>query len=535
MKLPSNQQHRFAEVPEANIERSAFDRTHTHKTTFEPDYLIPFYVDEVLPGDTFSLDCTNFVRMMSPLTVPVMDNMYFDTFFFHVPLRLLWTNFPKFMGEQANPGDSVSFTTPQIVADAGTGFTVQSLSDYMGLPIGVNSLSVCSFWHRAYNLIWNTWFRDQNLQNSVVVDQDDGPDVITDYVLLKRGKRHDYFTSALPFAQKGTAVSIGLSGTAPVLGIGKLNQNFVQTNQTRYESDGTTTVYATSSEIGDSALDNGYGIQQGITGTGGTTGYPWIRADLSSGTATTINALRLAFQTQKMLERDARGGTRYIELVKSHFQVSSPDLRAVRPVFLGGHSTGLQIQTVAQTSSSDTQPTPQANLSAFAAGTNMRDGFTHSFTEHGVVIGLCMVRADLTYQKSLDKMFTRSTRLDFYWPALSHLGEQAVLNKEIYCDGSANDNLVFGYQERYAEYRYARSKITGKLNSHAATPLDMWHLAQKFTSLPTLSPTFITETMPVARIEAVTTEPAFVMDSFIKIRAVRPMPVYAIPGLIDHF
>lgn len=532
MKMPSStgSQHRFSQVPQVQIERSVFDRSCRHLTTFDPDYLVPIWIDEVLPGDTFSVDQTNFVRLASPLNVPIMDNMYLDTFFFFVPDRLTWTNFQKFMGAQDNPGDSISFTRPQIVADAATGFVVGSLSDYFGLPTGVNSLSVDSKFHRAYNLTWNQWFRDENIQNSAVVDTGNGPDTITNYVLLKRGKRHDYLTSCLPTAQKGAAVSLPLSGNATVV---------------KYPASGAINPqkFMISSTGNLDTTNHGSGPWDSAGSYGGYAGGPnatldpngaWV-VDLTTATATTINALRLAFQTQKMLERDMRGGTRYTELVKSHFGVTSPDARLQRPEFLGGKSSNIQISTVPQTGASSGAGNNVGSLGAFALGTNSRDGFTKSFTEHGVVFCLAMVRADLTYQKSLEKMFTRSTRLDYYWPSLSHIGEQAVLTKEIFCDGSANDAIVFGYQERYAEYRYARSKITGKLNSHAAGTLDYWHLAQKFASYPTLSDTFIKETMPITRIEFVTTQPAFVMDTYTKVKAVRPMPVYSIPGMIDHF
>lgn len=527
MQMPSHMKHVFSEVPHADIPRSVFDRSKSYKTMFNSGYLIPFYRDEILPGDTFNLDATMFVRMPSALQVPVMDNLYLDTFFFFVPNRLVWTNFQKFMGEQTNPGDSTSYTVPVFTA---YNPVAETLSDYLGIPPlgGGATVSHISLYHRAYNLIYNEWFRDQNLQNSVTVDKGDGPDTLANYVLLKRGKRHDYFTSALPWTQKGTAVTAGLTGNAPVTGIGKPNQAYGHTATSVYESNLTNPTYAFSSSTNADQFE--------IKGTAASAAYPVIFADLSAATGLSINALRLAFQTQKMLERDARGGTRYTEIVRSHFGVTSPDARLQRPEFLGGKSTPISINSVPQTSV--TAATPQGNLAAFALATNTRDGFTKSFTEHGMVIGLCMVRAELTYQQGLEKIFSRSTRLDYYFPALSHLGEQAILNKELYLQGSASptdDAAAFGYQERYAEYRYAPSLITGKLRSTYATPLDMWHLAQKFTALPTLGATFIVETPPVSRIVAVTSEPEFVLDAFINCKAVRPMPVYSVPGLIDHF
>lgn len=535
MKLPSNMKHTFSEVPEAEIQRSAFDRSMTHKTMFNSGYLIPFWTEEVLPGDTFNVDLTAFVRMPSALNVPVMDNLHFDTFFFFVPNRLVWTNFVKFMGEQDNPADSVSYTVPIMTAHAPA---AESLSDYFGIPISGattplgagGTISHISLYHRAYNLIWNTWFRDENLQNSVTVDKGDGPDSIANYVLLKRGKRHDYFTSALPWTQKGTAVTASISGSAPITHVTGLPT--IKTIVRKVSDD---TAYDSTDLQG---YTGGILVDGGVTEVYLQPGTGRLVADLAAAGGLSINALRLAFQTQKMLERDARGGTRYTELVKSHFGVSSPDARLQRPEFLGGRSTPIQISTVPQTSATSGQPTPIGKLAAFALGTNTRDGFTKSFTEHGMIIGLCMVRADLTYQQGLDRKFSRSTRLDYYFPALSHLGEQSILNKEIYAQGSVDpttDAAAFGYQERYAEYRYAKSLITGKLRSNYSTPLDIWHLSQKFTALPTLSTTFIQETPPVSRIIAVTSEPEFVMDTFIKCRAVRPMPTYSVPGMMDHF
>jgi len=530
MRLQSPTQHQFSQVPKADVQRSVFNRTHAYKTTFDAGYLIPFYVDEALPGDTLNFNGTLFARLATPI-VPIMDNMYLDTFYFAVPLRLVWSNFQAFMGEK-EPDDVTEYLIPQVVSPAATGWTVGSLWDYFGLPTGVIGLSVSALYSRAYNLIYNEWFRDQNLIDSAVVDLDDGPDTVTDYVLRRRAKRHDYFTSCLPWPQKGPAVELPLSGDAPVYGIGKLTQTYPSSNGPMYETDGTgTRNYATCAQINHTLASNhgDFYVEQDPDNTG----YPNIRANLSEANAATINALREAFQLQRMFERDARGGTRYTEIIRSHFSVISPDARLQRPEFLGGRSTPVTITPVQQTGESGT--TPQGNLAAFGTVASLNEGFVKSFTEHCIVIGLMMVRADVTYQQGIPRQFSRRTREEFYWPALSHLGEQAVLNKEIYAQATAADDEVFGYQERYAEYRYFPSKITGKLRSTASGSLDVWHLAQEFTALPVLNQTFIEETPPVARVIAVSSEPHFIFDSLLKIKSVRPMPVYSVPGMIDHF
>lgn len=531
MKMKSVMQHNFSQVPRADIPRSQFNRSHGHKTTFDAGYLVPVFVDEALPGDTFNLHMTAFSRLLTPL-FPIMDNLHMDSFFFAVPIRLVWDNWQKFNGEQTNPGDSTDYLVPTMTSTAVTGYSNGSLHDYMGLPTEVAGYDHSSLWHRAYNLIWNEWFRDENLQDSVVVDVDDGPDNPADYVLLRRGKRYDYFTSCLPWPQKGTAVELPLGTTAPVRGIGKDNQTY-SAGLSVYESGQTsTTAYASAVGIDTSNINTTFHVQEDPNNTG----YPWIYADLSSATAATINEIREAFQIQRLYERDARGGTRYIEIIKSHFGVTSPDARLQRPEFLGGGSSPVQISPVPQTSSTDAT-SPQGNLAAYGTSVINGHGFTKSFTEHCLILGLVSVRADLNYQQGLNRMWSRQTRWDFYWPALSHIGEQAVLNKEIYLDASANDDLVFGYQERFAEYRYKPSLVTGQFRSNYATSLDAWHLAQDFATLPTLGDTFIQDNPPVDRISAITddTYPHFLFDSYFDLKCARPMPVYSVPGLIDHF
>ncbi len=523
--------HQFAMIPKAEIPRSTFDTQYVHKTTFDGGYLVPIYCDEVLPGDTFNLRMTAFARMATPL-FPVMDNSYLDTFFFFVPNRLIWSNWQKFMGQQTNPNDSISYLVPQQVSPSG-GYPVGSLQDYMGLPtvgqvIAGKTVSHCAFWPRAYNLIWNEWFRDENLQNSVTVDIGDGPDNVANYTLLRRGKRKDYFTSALPWAQKGTAVSIPLGTTAPIFSDGTVPTGKMGTL-------GPFPVKTTSS-------NNSLGLYGG-PGTNDlnlTWSNSGLYADLSQATAATINQLRQSFQIQKLLERDARGGTRYTEIIRAHFGVVSPDARLQRPEYIGGGTTYININPIAQTSATGVTggSTPIGTLSAMGTALSAGHGFTYSATEHGVILGLASVRADLTYQQGLPRMWSRSTRYDFYFPAFAMLGEQAILNKEIYVTGDTTDNQVFGYQERWAEYRYKPSQISGLFKSTSTGTIDAWHFAQKFTSLPTLNATFIQDNPPFSRTTAVGSAAngqQFLLDAFFNVRMARPLPMYSVPGLIDHF
>ncbi|WNK13500.1 MAG: major capsid protein [Microvirus sp.] len=530
--------HRFAMTPRADIPRSSFKIQKTHKTTFDSGWLIPIYVDEVLPGDTFKVRMTAFARLATPI-FPVMDNMYLDTFFFFVPNRLVWSNWVKFMGQRTNPQDSIDYLVPHMVSPAG-GYAAKTIFDYMGLPTAgqvepVSTVKHSALFLRAYNLVWNEWFRDENLQGSVSQAAGDGPDLPSQYTLLKRGKRHDYFTSCLPWPQKGESVRLPLGTTAPIgltpygTGPGQtVNIPIVKEYNTRIDTAGA--LSGGSGQMGALSV----GALGAVIDPNGT-----LYADLSAATSATINQLRQSFQIQKLLERDARGGTRYTEIVRSHFGVNSPDARLQRPEYLGGGSHPIIVNPVAQTSATPSAgtETPLGTLGAMGTGLGSH-GFSSSFVEHGMVIGLCMVRADLSYQQGLRRMWSRETRYDFYFPVFAMLGEQAVLNREIYCQGTAADLDVFGYQERWSEYRYNPSMITGLFRSTTAGTIDSWHLAQRFTTLPTLASTFIQENPPLDRVLAVgaaANGQQLIMDTFFDIRAARPLPLYSVPGLIDHF
>ena len=527
-RVGSSNQHRFSEVPHADIQRSTFDRSHGLKTTFNAGQLVPIYVDEALPGDTFSCNLTAFSRLATPIH-PTMDNAFMDTHFFAVPVRLVWDDFEEFMGEtktykaagsdrlDGTPDFSVAAPVPPTITAGGSGESEGSLSDYFGIPTKVAGLEFSALWHRAYTLVWNDWFRDENLQAPKTLLTTSGADATT-YALLNRGKKHDYFTSALPWPQKGADVTLPLGGQANVHAVGDATDNV--------------SVYSDTESAQHRLFASTVAGQEQVLLSSQTANASTTKlyADLTDATSATINQLRLAFATQKFLEIQARGGSRYIEVVKNHFNVTSPDARLQRPEYLGGGSSPVNISPVAQTSSTDAT-TPQGNLSAIGTTVLSGHSFTKSFTEHTIVIGMVSVRTDLTYQQGLNRMFSRETIYDYYWPTLSTIGEQAVKNKEIYAQGSATDETTFGYQERYAEYRYKPSSVTGKFRSNATGTLESWHYAQEYGSLPLLGDSWIQVTdTNVQRTLAVASEPQFIFDSLFKLRCTRPMPVNSIPG-----
>lgn len=551
--------HNFSNAPQVYQKRSRFDRSFVRKMTFNEGKLVPFFVDEVLPGDTISLTVRDFCRLSTPVA-PFMDNLYLDKFFFFVPNRLVWEHWQNFCFEQEDPDDSTDYVVPTCQLAGGTAGEngIGTVWDYFALPTGLtNALNVNVLPFRMYYLIWNEWFRDENLQKSVKIDKSDtnavfkqdrvsdqpswifstGTTYVNGFALAPRGKRFDYFTSALPFQQKGPGVSIGLAGTAAVDSTIPIDWPMeVKPNGGSYS-----TVNRYELE------DTGYATRTGALWTNNSNKNDWsgtnlklpdfskgLTVDLDSSSIFTISSLRTAFQMQKFYERLARGGSRYTEVLTSFFGVVSPDSRLQRPEYLGGSSKMMNINPVAQTSSTG-DVTPQGNLAAYGVSASKYHAFTKSFVEHGYIIGLLEVRADLTYQQGINKMWLRSTVYDWFWPTFAHLSEQAILNAEIYAQGTDDDKGVFGYQERYAEYRYHPSEICGHFRSTYTKPLDVWHLSQKFDSLPTLSDQFIQDNPPVDRVVAVKDYPHFLIDIGFKYHTTRAMPMYGIPGLVDHF
>ena len=539
--------HNFAQIPWTEIPRSSFSRSHTQKTTMDAGLLYPIYVDDMLPSDTFSVDLTVFGRMSNATVVPFMDNLYFDIQCFIVPYRLVWDNFKKFMGERRSPGDSVDYLIPQVVAGS-NGFGADSLYDHMGVYPFAANLSVSALFGRAYILIWNEWYRDENLQDWHNLSFGDGPDNVANFVILPRGKRHDYFTSSLPWPQKGDSVMIPGSDmiTAPV--ITSVDTHDVNKSLVWKGTDGSNipnnTLFGTINNAQRIFNSNANTVQ-------GTTNPVPVNlvADIQGVPLVSVNVLRQGFAAQRLLEKDARGGTRYTEVIRTHFGTVSPDARQQRPEYVGGGTIMMNVSPIAQTSASDTT-SPQGNLVAQVTLANSKVSFTKSVTEHSILLCLASIRADLTYQQGTNRMFFRKGRLDFYWPTLSHVGEQSLKLQEIFTqapsvkspDGETSYNeYVFGYQEAWAEYRYYPSLITGKMRSKTQgapsdyLSLDVWHLAQKFDSVPVLNSEFIEEHPPLQRVMSVTNEPPFIVDIVARVKAVRPMPVYSVPGLIDHF
>ena len=565
--------HRFSDAPAMYMKRTKFDRSHVYKTTFNSGKLIPVFVDEVLPGDTTRMSVNYFARLATPIK-PIMDNIYLDWFFFFVPNRLVWEHWQNFCFEQEDPDDSTDYVIPTVSATGNSeNAYIGSLWDYFGLPVNTSgNLSGISVY-----LIWNEWFRDENLQKSVKIQKGDtnevlnstrsseqpswvftsGTSIVPGLACPPRGKRHDYFTSALPWTQKGPGVSIGLAGTASIVD---------PTPATGYLLHSTSNQLAAVSAYGGDASSSGgdrsasgsgsITFNRGsdskwsnVGGFAGNSSDPITMAaqaastylgndsyvDLDTSSIFTINSLRTAFQMQKFYERLARGGSRYTEVLRSFFGVVSPDARLQRPEFLGSFTKMVNVNPIAQTSSTD-DTSPQGNLSAYGVTAAKFHGFTKSFVEHGYILGFVCARADLTYQQGINKMWLRSTVYDFYWPTFAHLGEQAIELREIYAQGTEADDTVFGYQERYAEYRYKPSQITGKFRSSVTGGnLDVWHLSQFFKNAPTLNEEFITENPPIERIIAVPSEPEFLLDIGFRYITVRPMPMFGTPGLVDHF
>ena len=563
--MSRNAESHFAVNPtRIDMSRSRFDRSSSYKTTFNVGQIIPFYVDEVLPGDTFSIDTSKVVRMQTLLT-PVMDDIFLGTYYFFVPNRLTWNHWKQFMGENTESAwiPSVEYEIPQLTAPEG-GWNIGTIADYMGIPTGVSGLSVNALPFRAYALIMNEWFRDENLSDPLNIPVTDATvqgvntgtfvtDVAKGGLPYTAAKYHDYFTSALPAPQKGPDVTIPVASAVqyPVIPLDK-NVSFdssgigmrlgdVETSNPVIPSNGTyyPLNYGGGSGSGSPLGKTGFYIGSLENNPQGSALAPLNLWAVGDGTvqAATINQLRLAFQIQKLYERDARGGTRYIEILKSHFGVTSPDARLQRPEYLGGNRIPININQVVQSSSTDASGTPQGNTAAYSLTSDNHSDFTKSFVEHGFLIGVMVARYRHTYQQGLERFWSRKDRFDYYFPVFANIGEQAIKNKEIYAQGTVKDDEVFGYQEAWADYRYRPNRVTGEMRSSAPQSLDVWHLGDDYESLPSLSDSWIREdSKTVNRVLAVSDNVSAQLfcDIYVRNLCTRPMPLYSIPGLIDH-
>lgn len=548
-----NTESHFSLVPHVDISRSRFDRSASLKTSFNAGDVVPFFLEEVLPGDTFSVDTSKVVRMQTLLT-PMMDNVYLDTYYFFVPNRLVWDHWKEFCGENTESAwiPQTEYTMPQITSPAGQGWSVGTLADYFGIPIGVAGLSVSALPFRAYALIMNEWFRDQNLQDPLVVPTDDSTvagvnsgTFVTD--VAKGGKPfiaakyHDYFTSALPAPQKGPDVTIPVAqaGSYPVVALKNVNNNSLNTGPLifgDFNGNYGTINPRTYSSLNSPSEQADTSLVWSQSFNGAVPSNLMAVAD-GNAAAATINQLRLAFQIQKFYERQARGGSRYTEVVRSFFGVTSPDARLQRPEYLGGNRVPININQIVQQSGTESSGTPQGTVVGQSLTTDKHSDFTKSFTEHGLIIGVMVARYDHTYQQGLNRLWSRKDKFDFYWPVFANIGEQAIKNKEIFAQGTDKDNEVFGYQEAWAEYRYKPNMVTGEMRSAYSQSLDVWHLADDYSTLPSLSDSWIREDKAnIDRVLAVTSAVSnqFFADIYVKNYCTRPMPMYSVPGLIDH-
>ena len=559
-----NQNSHFSKNPQVDIMRSRFDRSHSVKLSGNVGDLIPFYCDEVLPGDTFQIDTSKLIRLQT-LVTPVMDNIYLDTYYFFVPCRLVWEHWREMMGENTSAPwfPEVEYSVPQVTSPLSSGggsseigWAEGTIADYMGIPPYVGNLSVSALPFRAYALIWNEWFRDENLQtpqsiplgDDVTVGSNDSSGLfqaVKGGYPLKAGKFRDYFTSCLPSPQKGPDVLLPLGNQAPVYGANTSNLvSYDDRPEWSLDASGKPSSLMfrhandNSSIIGDHdvKLHNASLSYTGLNSGDGVDIYPSnLWTDLTQATAATINQLRLAFQIQRIYEKDARGGTRYIEILSNHFGVTSPDSRLQRPEYLGGNRMLINVNQVVQNSESAT--TPQGTTTAYSLTVDTHSDFTQSFVEHGFLIGVCVARYDHTYQCGIERFFSRKSRFDYYWPSLANIGEQPVYNREIFAQGTSVDDGVFGYQEAWADYRYKPNRVCAEMRSISKKSLDAWNLADDYADLPRLSPEWIVEDKTnVDRALAVTSSVAnqFFGDFYVKNLCTRPMPVFSIPGLIDH-